>query len=113
MNRTFKERVDLICASSMPSLQHQAASIASDADASLASKDAEIAALREDAERYRWMRQSLYWDGYAWWIPDLPVSSPDVHSLSQSDDVPYPTDAEIDASVDAEIEHDRAASKKG
>lgn len=87
--------------------------LAADADQQLASKDAEIAALREDAERYRWMRQSLYWDGYAWWIPDLPVSSPDVHSLSQSDDVPYPTDAEIDASVDAEIEHDRAASKKG
>lgn len=69
-------------------------------------------ALLKDADRYRWMRRSLYWDGHAWWIPDLPVSSPDVQSGTH-DEVPYPTDAEIDASIDAEIEHDRAASKKG
>lgn len=65
------------------------------APALLASSDSELAALRKDAERYRWLREQGWWDG-----PLVVVRNPK-EAIKLGHDAPslHRLDAAIDAAM--------------
>jgi hypothetical protein len=97
VSKTYRERVEaLMC-------DPRAETVAAKADAEIQEKDAEIAALKADAARYRWLRKHAIYFGH----DDRKTATPwCVLGTRYEDANPVhgeQLDSEVDAAIDAHL----------
>jgi hypothetical protein len=61
--------------------------------------ECKIAELRKDAERYQWVANNIYFDGYAWYTADTLISE-----FRESSG--KPTKKQVDDSIDLEMKEE-------